>query len=773
MRAIKVLSLIAVFLFSTGLAQSRTVTGTVTDEDGEPVDYMQCVLLAADSSYVASSLTGENGKFSIEDPAGSGTLLRVYGLSYTEKFLPVPASGDMGRISVSFSGIALKEVVVKGHQPVTTLRKGALVTRVENTYLSQLGTADRVVGHVPLVTGRDGQFTVLGRGTPAIYVNNRLVRDNSELEQISSADIRSIEVITNPGATYSASVGSVIRINVRRRQEVGWSGSGRIAATVDRYVSNSDILNLNYRNGGLDLFFNGRFSDVSDRTITNSSQIKTGRSDWWQRVDAVSYDNKKNMSGRLGVNYYFNRRHSVGAYYQHGRDKTDGHGRYTSDITDGQVRDLWNSQERSTAETDPKSSANIYYDGNVAGFGIKFDADYMFSSSESSSSSRETAAADPTVIRDVISASESSPRLWAEKLVLERNVAGFDIEAGQEFTSSRNLTKYSDADDIIDDSDVEIKERNMGVFGTISRSMGKVEVGAGLRYEHVESDYFDNGVRNDERSRTYNNYFPSLRLDAMLGNLQLSVNYSDKTARPSYSSLSGSTVYLNRVTYKRGNPDLRPSRISSFNLTAVWGNLIFQGGYTHRNRSVLTVMEPYKGNDDINLITYTNSREYDEMSLVAVWQGNVGIWHPESQIGITKQWFTLSDGYGRNFGRPLIHAELRNSLKLPYGVWLNLDMSYQSGGYHQNIFVYEKYGMDISLARRFLKNRITVFAEFNDIFDKMQSPYKIYSHDNVVRESNKRLGRNFRLTVSFNFNEKKSKYKGKGAGATEKGRLAE
>lgn len=39
-----------------------------------------------------------------------------------------------------------------------------------------------------------------GKGSPAIYVNGREVRDINELAQINSADIKNVEVVTNPGA---------------------------------------------------------------------------------------------------------------------------------------------------------------------------------------------------------------------------------------------------------------------------------------------------------------------------------------------------------------------------------------------------------------------------------------------------------------------------------------------------------------------------------------------------------------------------------------------
>ena len=43
---------------------------------------------------------------------------------------------------------------------------------------------------IPMVQqGSDGKFNVLAKGEPEIYINNKKVRDPSELKQLKSVDI--------------------------------------------------------------------------------------------------------------------------------------------------------------------------------------------------------------------------------------------------------------------------------------------------------------------------------------------------------------------------------------------------------------------------------------------------------------------------------------------------------------------------------------------------------------------------------------------------------
>ena len=80
-----------------------------------------------------------------------------------------------------------------------------------------------VLGQLPRVTTNGDNVQVFAKGTPLIYVNNRRISDMKELTELKSDNIKSVEVITSPGAQYDAQVQSVIRIKTIRRQADGLS----------------------------------------------------------------------------------------------------------------------------------------------------------------------------------------------------------------------------------------------------------------------------------------------------------------------------------------------------------------------------------------------------------------------------------------------------------------------------------------------------------------------------------------------------------------------
>ena len=52
----------------------------------------------------------------------------------------------------------------------------------------------------------------MGCGSPVIYINNKKVRDMTELDRIRANEILSAEVIATPGAEYASDVAAVIRL---------------------------------------------------------------------------------------------------------------------------------------------------------------------------------------------------------------------------------------------------------------------------------------------------------------------------------------------------------------------------------------------------------------------------------------------------------------------------------------------------------------------------------------------------------------------------------
>ncbi|HRN17428.1 MAG TPA: hypothetical protein PLF38_10350, partial [Xylanibacter oryzae] len=96
-----------------------------------------------------------------------------------------------------------------------------------------------------------------------------------DLKRITSQEVKSVDVITSPGAQYDAEARSVIKIKTIRQQGNGLSGYLLASANFAKKNSMNQIISLNWRHNGLDLFgtFYALSKGVVDRSDCDQSEI--------------------------------------------------------------------------------------------------------------------------------------------------------------------------------------------------------------------------------------------------------------------------------------------------------------------------------------------------------------------------------------------------------------------------------------------------------------------------------------------------------------------
>ena len=118
----------------------------------------------------------------------------------------------------------LSEISVTGHRHIVRMKGNTLVAQVANTELANLGTANDVLSRLPFINMDGDEISIVGKGKPAVFIDNRPVRDESELQMLRSENIKNIQIITSPGAEYASDVKAVIKIQTRQPFIKGLSG---------------------------------------------------------------------------------------------------------------------------------------------------------------------------------------------------------------------------------------------------------------------------------------------------------------------------------------------------------------------------------------------------------------------------------------------------------------------------------------------------------------------------------------------------------------------
>ena len=765
------LTFLTAFMAATTV-YGREISGKVVGENDVPLDYVN-VVLYRDSTYITGTVTNQAGTFSIPTDVAGNLTAKCSFVGYETTEVLVPASGDMGIINLKPSAVELGEVVVRAARPSTTMKGNALVTNVEGSSLAIAGTANDVLTRVPMVVENDGKLEVFGKGAPTIYINGRKVNDLQELSQLNSNDIKNVSVITNPGASYAANVKSVIIIRTKPPKGDGFSGTLRSDNGFQQDFRTGNSIDLKYRTGGLEVFANygwwygnNRYDRLNDMTTTTMSRTYN------QSFRTINKQSYNDMTGKLGFSFMFNDKHSIGAYYQNSWNRHHTTGTIPSEVwQNGALLDRYNSDVNNRFTALPCHNVNLYYNGMIGKFNIDFNADYLWNKSRELSLSDELSEAGDD--RNVSTESTNRNRMFAEKLVISHPLWQGQIRFGEEYTNTRTTNLFTANIPEVQDADNCVDESNIAAFVEFGRQFGRFSVGVGLRYEHVEFDYYEMGEYRDGQSKIYNNLFPSLNVATQVGKVRMGLNYSGKIVRPGYGQLDGAVSYINRLTYETGNPYLKPTEIQTVEYMAQWRQFFAQVSYTYFQDGVYHITEPYGADGEATIIRTANLDYRHYLQAFVGGQFQVGVWQPRVNVGMMKQWLTLPlDGKPMKMNTPGFLFQWQNAIHLPFDIWLNVDAQLMTHTWDNNMKVTNTpWYVNAKLYKGFFNNTFSVTLEAKDLFNTSQNDALMYSDAVRLVQKNFSSGRSVMLTLQYRFNTTRDRYRGTGAGNTEKSRF--
>ncbi len=764
-------------------AKTQDLTGKVINEQGEPLPFVNVVLLALpDSTFIQGSMTDDQGRFHIVTNRNDG-LLRVTSVGYITQYIPVQEAKGL-TITLKEDSHLLSEIVVKSQLPRTYVKGDAMRTTVEGTILEKSGSAADMLNKVPSVEAeRDGEVKVLGRGDAEIYINGRKVMDKGELSRLRSDQIQHVEVVQNPGARYDAATKAVVRIQLKKAQGEGFSFEDTASEMYQYGNTITNNLDVNYRTGGLDItasFWAGRYGH-SKSLQSNDIVYYAGPDCYLGRSTQDSKSVWKGYSPQLQVNYQLNENHSFGAFYKFDRHpSTDWHSHFLTDnyvngeFTEHSTSDIWQD------ESFKRHIFNTYYNGKVKDLSIDFNLDGLFDNTRTPGSTDEVSDAS-TTMRTIESTNKSANNFWAGELILSYPILNGNFSLGGEFCHNHRKDAYSytaNEELPVKTTDTEINETATAAFVEYGRSFGRVYAQVGLRYEHMKNDYFDFGQRQDESCLNYGDWFPTAVVSAPVGKVQMSLSYRRDIDRPRYENLTNSTVYINRYTYQSGNPYLKPTYTHSlvFNTAYKWMNLSLS--YARIEDSETMSTEPYPGADDplISLVRPINSKEaYNRLTIIPSVRPVIGCWHPILTLATTLQNYKTPCAKGGTITlkRPFAQISWNNDVVLPHDWRLSGSLRWASKGDYDNFRIERSratvvLGVQHDISLRSL-GTLTIDARCIDVFNSNKNKVTIYGMREIT--SFNPAKRTFSLDLTWKFNEARSKYRGSGAGEKQKARM--
>src|SRR5215831_9661413 len=314
------------FIFSATLAQNKErtdakarITGTVVDSLSTlPLEYATITIIKNGEKNASNGATSDNlGNFTVTNvAAGTYTLVvesigyasfTIHDLVINQKHEVV----DLRNIKLRKKHETLQNVTVTVQKKLVENKIDKLVYNAEKDITSQTGVATDVLKKVPQVSvDVDGNVELAGSSSIRFLINGKpstafgsIITD--VLQSIPASQIKSIEVITNPGAKYDAQgLGGIINIILKHSTVQGINGI--VSLTAGTIMQNGSF-NINARKGkfGVNAFLSGnaRLTTTTPKSLQRISTDTATKTNALLQQDGSSEFNRHGYQTGIGFDW--------------------------------------------------------------------------------------------------------------------------------------------------------------------------------------------------------------------------------------------------------------------------------------------------------------------------------------------------------------------------------------------------------------------------------------------------------------------------------------
>lgn len=615
-------TLLFVFSFNA-YAQSFSILGKVVDAEGQPIELANVILLQGEErQFLIGTSTDDNGFFNLVNLNEDTYYIKVsfIGLQEFEQKIILSGNLDLKTIKLEEIPESLEEVTIIAKKPTITRKPDRLVFNVENTALAE-GNTLGVLKSTPGIIVTDGSINI--KSAPAaIYINERRVQLTSDelmqlLENAPANSIKSVEVITNPPASYDADSGSVINIVMSKNLVTGYRGSiqtnyaqgvfPRYNAATSHYFKNDKInLNLNYSYTNQKI---NRDQDDSVNYLDNNGDINEV---WKSDVNRNAWSETHNLN--LNFDYFIDDRNtlsltSTGLYMPYFKYQLNN----TTDIFDS------NNNFLLSFDADNLSLDNKYNVGTDLIFkhdfknesSLSFNAHYTIYEYERNQSVFQDEPID-TNDSEFRTIANQDTQIITGKLDYRLPIdESSSFESGVKFSNVKTDSDITRLD-IINDAEVinnsnsdafNYDEKVFAAYANYSKTWAEWDINLGIRAEQTNIEGSSVSL-SETNTQNYLNLFPNASISHQLSEkTSISANYSRSITRPSYTNLNPFTFFLNENTVVLGNPSLLPTYTDNYKISIDFlKNFTFSAYYTNYDGAI---EELPRQNNQTNVIAYT------------------------------------------------------------------------------------------------------------------------------------------------------------------------
>ncbi len=611
---------------------SVQVTGAVLDSSNQQPLYFANVTIhnVSDSKPVGGAVTDENGKFSIPNIAPGQYYVEILFIGYATKHISLDltnskSKSDLGKIMVSPATGTLQEATVVGEKALIESKPDRIVYNAEQDISSQTGSATDVLKKVPQVTvDVDGNIDLLGNTNVRVFINGKpsTMFDNNlaeALQAIPANQIKSIEVMTNPGAKYDAEgTGGIINIILKNNNADGIGGN--VSLTGGTRIENGS-LNFHAKTGAFSINAGASTNfNIPSTTITtlNRTSYDSGKQSVLNENGSGAFQ-RVSARGNLGLGWELSKTDNLTASISY-----NSFGYLNSPVTTSEDETGFQNTTRNSFST----YTNQTYDWNL-NYKKKFkqkgqELTITYQGSKNQNITKYADSLEYTDNNNVYSGEKGNSTITAYNTYftadytqpLSKN-ASLAVGAKATLTTASSNSAFYElntssseyVDDLSQNDNYTFNQNIYAAYISMSFIIANVyNVTLGLRDELTETsaDFF--GYPEDVVDPKYNLLLPSGTISRKLKNNQgVRLGFSDRVDRPNAGrDLNPFVNATDPTSITQGNPTLVPE--NEYNLEFVYNKLFSKGA-------------------SVFVTAYTHLTVNDKQ--------NYGVYHPSVEVGDT------------------------------------------------------------------------------------------------------------------------------------------
>ena len=496
-----------------------------------------------------------------------------------------------------FQSQQLKEVKVVAKKKLVEQKIDKMVINVDAAITNAGTTAMDVLEKSPgIQVDKDGNISLKGKQGVMVMLDGRpTYLSGTELANLlrgmESSQIEQIEIMTNPPAKYDAAGNSgVINIKTKKNKLKGFNGSATATIAQGKYSKMNENVSLNYRNNKVNLFGNlshGRYNNYNQLDIYRryKNEDETTRAIFEQ----VSYNRNtwNNHNVKIGMDYYLTKKTTLGIVATGFTNPSTENGsnqsflKNPSSVTDSIVESQSNTNQRWSSGA---VNLNMRHAYDSTGRELTADVDFVKYDVTNNQSFTNTSFT-PTMVKqfedELLGDIPMKISIYSAKMDYTQPLKkDGKIELGWKSSYVENDSRANYYNVIEEESHPDYSKTNYfrykeninAAYINFNKKLSKkFEMQTGLRFENTNYSglQWGNPTQNDSSfSKSYNGLFPTIYFKYSADkNNQFGLSMGRRIERPRYEDLNPFMFFIDKYTYGRGNPYLKPQYTNNIELS--------------------------------------------------------------------------------------------------------------------------------------------------------------------------------------------------------------